>query len=710
MSLVEALGLPPDAMPLLVAAGVVVGSLLLWVLSKPPVPRAKKPYGVLKDEVLWRSSAVGKFVETPEEGVTHVWEAIERTVRRFPDKPGVGQRPLLKRDLESDPSNPGKQFEKLSFGDYEWLTFGQMHKRASDFAAGLVAFGKLQPKGRVVIYGETQRDWMIAALAAFRQDVSVVTIYATLGEDGVVHGINQTKASVVVADAKLLPVLAAAASKCKTLKHVVSISPDMDPAQKAQLDKCGVDVISMDDACALGAKNPVAPASVTSSDIAVIMYTSGTTGLPKGVLITHGNFMAGVAGIKEMLGKFITPSDVYCAYLPLAHIMEMMVEVTNMFFGVSIGYGSPHTLTSTGVKLQKGQVGDAQLLKPTLMVFAPAVLDKVYKGVKARVDGMPPTTKTLFNMALQAGYRNFDNGGVGAGLFWNRLVFKKIQANLGGRIRAMLTGSAPLSAEVQRFVQTCFNAPVRQGYGLTETCAASCVAFLGDNSLSSVGPPSASACIRLRDWPEGGYLFSDKDKKDVGMPRGEVLIGGPMVTPGYLVDDQHPDEDVIKKNETEYVTINGVRYFCTGDVGQITKDGNLMIIDRKKDLVKLQQGEYVALSKVENALKRSEYVDLPMVYAKSTHSYCIALVCPALPALTSFAKSQGLPEDDIEALCSNDKVIKVRRARGSRPRAWVVGKGLLTADGPSQCVVRLDPAGGEQVVPRGLQGGQAHGL
>jgi len=158
----------------------------------------------------------------------------------------------------------------------------------------------------------------------------------------------------------------------------------------------------------------------------------------------------------------------------------------------------------------------------------------------------------------------------------------------------------------------------------------------------------------LRDWEEGGYKNADADG-EVGMRRGEILIGGPGVCDGYLVDPKKPDPDVAKKNAEDFVTIGGRRYFCTGDIGQFTKEGNLMIIDRKKDLVKLQMGEYVALSKVENALKSSKYVALPMVYATSSMSYAIALVCPNIPNLKTLATELGV-EGDLAAWCKDAKI------------------------------------------------------
>jgi len=383
------------------------------------------------------------------------------------------------------------------------------------------------------------------------------------------------------------------------------------------------------------------------------MYTSGTTGNSKGVMISHDSIVAQASsGVKVM--PFLGPDTVYIAYLPMAHIMELFIEVTLMSVGARLGYGSPHTLTDTGVKLAEGQKGDAPLLAPTLMVFAPAVLDKVYAGVKRKVQG--GVKEKLFNSALAQGYANYEAGGHGCGMFWDKLVMRKVQMLVGGRVRHMITGSAPLSAEIQKFVQSVFNCPVRQGYGLTETCAASCVGDLGDNTPAQVGPPTPATLVRLQDWEEGGYTNADKDKPEIGMRRGEVLIGGPTVARGYLVDPSSPDPEVAKKNAEDFVTIEGVRYFCTGDVGQVTRDGCMMIIDRKKDLFKGETGEYVSLSKVESLLKLSSFVEIPMVYGRTGAKSVIALICPQKPAIMSFATQKGLTGDFTE-LCKHKDVV-----------------------------------------------------
>jgi long-subunit acyl-CoA synthetase (AMP-forming) len=388
------------------------------------------------------------------------------------------------------------------------------------------------------------------------------------------------------------------------------------------------------------------------------MFTSGTTGNPKGVIIPHKSVVAAVAGVDHVVGPmFSAQNDLYIAYLPLAHIMELVAEIAQVKVGIPMGFGTPHTLTNTGVKLAAGCPGDMTILKPTVVVFAPLVLEKIYNGIQAKVAAGGAVAQWLFQNALASGLASFERGDVGAPFLWNLLVFKKIQEMTGGRVRLVLTGSAPLDGNVHKFVQTCLNCPVRQGYGATETCAASCVQEVLDNSVCCVGPPRVTACIKLIDWEEGNYRFTDSENPAIGMPRGEIVIGGEGVCLGYLVDPEHPDPEIVSKNESDFKTDeNGVRWFYTGDIGQVTRDGSIQIIDRKKDLVKLQHGEYVALSKVEGVLKLSNFVENAMVHADSRQTYCVALVCPQFATLNRFIREKGLG-DDADAACEHPDVI-----------------------------------------------------
>jgi len=262
----------------------------------------------------------------------------------------------------------------------------------------------------------------------------------------------------------------------------------------------------------------------------------------------------------------------------------------------------------------------------------------------------------LFSFALSQGYTLYDHGRLGAP-WWCDFVFSKVRAVIGGRVRLIYTGSAPLSAEIQKFVQTVFKCPVRQGYGLTETCAASFLSQLCDNTISQVGPPSLGTVCRLADWEEGGYRNSDLVNPSIRMRRGEVLIGGPQVCQGYWVDPKNPDTEIVEKNNSDFVTLGGIRYFRTGDIGQITHDGNLQIIDRKKDLFKGPQGEYVSLSKVESIAKLSQYVEMPMVYGHTGAAHVICIVSPNEKEVRVFAARSGIAETSMVALCKDKRVI-----------------------------------------------------
>eukprot|EP00747_Dinoflagellata_sp_TGD_P033669 gnl/TRDRNA2_/TRDRNA2_136774_c0_seq1.p1 gnl/TRDRNA2_/TRDRNA2_136774_c0~~gnl/TRDRNA2_/TRDRNA2_136774_c0_seq1.p1 ORF type:complete len:606 (-),score=140.41 gnl/TRDRNA2_/TRDRNA2_136774_c0_seq1:367-2184(-) len=537
---------------------------------------------------------------------------------------------------------------------YNWMKYSEYLQRVRHLGSGMAQVG-VTKGSKLVIYAETQRDWMVSAFAAFYNSATVVTIYATLGEEGAQYGINQTKSSTIVADAKLMKIVAKILPKCPTVKTLISMKEDHGLGSSVGSAK----VYGLEQVVEMGQKQPKDKTAPTPEDTAIIMYTSGTTGNPKGVMITHANTAAAAAACESVFDGVMGPQDVYMGYLPLAHIMEMLGELAVFCQGASIGFGSPHTLTDTGVKLKRPEsMGDAPLLAPTSMVFAPAVLDKVYKGVQAKFADLKPPIKKLADWGIQSAYANFDNQIVGASSMYN-IVFKKVRALIGGKLRACVTGSAPLSPDIQKFVQGVFGAPVRQGYGLTETCAASCVQFWGDSTTLSVGPPTSGAVIRLADWPEGNYQNSDKDNKDIGMRRGEVLIGGHMVTKGYYIDPTNPDPELVQKNQEDWVSIYGIRFFRTGDIGQIKPDGTLSIIDRKKDLWKGPNGEYVALTKVEAALKMCEYVEMPMCYGKTGKEYPVALVCPLKPKILALAASQGNASTDFQALCEDPKIKEV---------------------------------------------------
>ncbi|KAG8232638.1 hypothetical protein J437_LFUL012598 [Ladona fulva] len=287
-------------------------------------------------------------------------------------------------------------------------------------------------------------------------------------------------------------------------------------------------------------------------------------------------------------------------------------------------------------KIKRGTKGDASVLQPSCMTAVPLILDRIYKGVNDKVANGGAFKRALFNFAYNYKYR-WSKWGFDTPLL-NRLVFGATRQLMGGRLRLVLTGGAPLSPDTHELIKVCLCVQVIQGYGLTETTSCATVMDRHDRRTGRVGGPTTVCDIRLVDWEEGNYRITDKPH-----PRGEIIIGGETVSPGYYKNPEKTKED--------FFEADGRRWFRTGDIGEIHEDGVIRIIDRKKDLVKLQLGEYVSLGKVETELKRSPLVENICVYGDPTKHYTVALVVPSQPHISQLCKSLGLGNLTFEEMC-----------------------------------------------------------
>lgn len=652
--------------------------------------KKEKKRGLLADVGGENSYAIRNYrftspVESAWDGVTTLAELFELSCKKYSDRRLLGTRQLIAREMET---SDGRSFEKLHLGEYEWLSYRQTFIAVCNFASGLVQLGH-QKGERVAIFADTREEWFIALQACFRLNITVVTIYASLGEEALCHSFNETEVTTVICGYKELKKIANISGQLDTVKRIICMDDEFQSDASVVYGSSNWTVFSFLDVDKQGRENPADPELPLSADIAVIMYTSGSTGMPKGVMMTHGNVLA-VASAVMTIVPGLGPKDVYLAYLPLAHILELAAENIIPAIGSSIGYGSPLTLTDTSNKVKRGTKGDASVLRPTLMAAVPAILDRVRDGVRRKIDATGGLPKKLFDLAYSRRLAAINGSWFGAWglerLLWDLLVFRKVRAILGGRIRFILSGGAPLSADTQRFINICLGAPIGQGYGLTETCAGGTFSEYDDPSVGRVGAPLPCSVVKLVDWPEGGYLISDSPK-----PRGEIVIGGPNVTVGYFKNDE-------KTKEVYKVDERGVRWFYTGDIGQFHADGCLEIIDRKKDIVKLQHGEYVSLGKVETALVVSPYVENIMVHANSFHSYCVALVVASQHTLEAWASKQGIQYSDFADLCQKQEALKevssslLKEAKAARlekfeipakikllSEPWTPESGLVTA-------------------------------
>ena len=323
-----------------------------------------------------------------------------------------------------------------------------------------------------------------------------------------------------------------------------------------------------------------APAFVEAdkNDVYIFSYTSGTTGDSKGVKLTHNNILSNSRSMQNRLPT--VPGETMISYLPYTHSFEQALFGFTVINALRIGFytGDPLRL-----------VDDVGVLAPQLFPSVPRLYNRIYSKLKARLEGFTGCKKWLADKAVNAKTANYNaNGRITHGCY-DALVFKKMKALLGGRVRAMVTGSAPIDKAVIDFLKICFCCPIVEGYGLTESSAASCVMDLEDTVTGHVGGPNEALKVRLKDLPEMSYLSTDKP-----YPRGEICMIGPSIFSGYY---KRPDKTA------EAFDAEG--WFQTGDVGMIYPNGSIKIIDRSKNIFKLSQGEYIAPEKIEQIMQLS---------------------------------------------------------------------------------------------------------
>lgn len=548
------------------------------------------------------------------------------------DKRCIGTRKILSEEDEMQPN--GRVFKKFNMGDYMWRSFVETEYAAACFGRGLRELG-LKPRENIVIFAETRAEWLIAAHGCFKQNMTVVTIYATLGDDGIAHGINETEVTTVITSHELMPKFKSVLNITPKVKKIIFMEDQLHQTDVTGF-KEGVELIPYSRVVELGEKSKIDGVAPTPDDTAIIMYTSGSTGTPKGVLLSHANCIATMKNFCDIFK--IYPDDVLIGFLPLAHVFELLAESVCLLTGVPIGYSTPLTLIDSSSKVMKGCKGDASVLKPTCMTSVPLILDRISKGINAKVNAETPMKKAFFKFAYQ-----YKSKWVARGFqtpILDKILFKKIARLLGGRIRSVMSGGAPLAPDTHEQIQLCLCVDMIQGYGLTETTAGAAVTDKWSMEYSVVGAPSSCNDVRLINWEEGNYRVTNKP-----YPQGEIVVGGGNVSKGYY--------KLPGKTEEDFFEEDGSRWFRTGDVGEIHHDGVLKIIDRKKDLVKLQAGEYVSLGKVESELKTCAVVENICVYGDSTKQHTVALIVPNPVALDEIAERQGLRGMDFDQLCSS---------------------------------------------------------
>ncbi|OWP03456.1 hypothetical protein B2J93_7474 [Marssonina coronariae] len=618
------------------------------IYHKPPFSVESPGYEAVAGETIPRRHPLckDKLHETPAPGIETVFDVVKLSSEKFGNAKALGTRKLIKTHQETkkvkkivdgQEQEIDKKWTYFELSGYEYLSFHDYEKLILQIGAGYRKLG-LTKEDRVHIFAATSAHWLATAHGAVSQSMPIVTAYDTLGEEGLKHSLVATQAKAIFLDPHLLPTLIKPLKDATDIKYVIWNSQNEVKQENVDALKKAHDrltILSFEGLRKLGESNPVDPVPPTAEDLCCIMYTSGSTGPPKGVPLRHKAVIGAIAGVSVIVQPYLGPGDSLLTYLPLAHILEFVFENACLYWGGTMGYGNPKTLSDTSVKNCKGDIRE---FKPTVLVGVPAVWESVKKGIIAKVNSGSPIVKNMFWGALWAKKNLLSYGLPGVGVL-DSVVFKKVKEATGGRLRVCLNGGGPIAKDTQNFISMAIT-PMISGYGLTETTAMGALMDPMEWTDETLGDIPGSIEVKLVDFPDAGYHATNKPN-----PQGEIWIRGITVMEGYYNDEEQTKEAL---------TSDG--WFKTGDIGEWDKNGHLKIIDRKKNLVKTLNGEYIALEKLESVYRAATVVGNICVYADQQRTKPVAIIVPAEPALKKLANRIGVEGNGIEDLVHNKKV------------------------------------------------------
>ncbi|KAG6335217.1 hypothetical protein ID866_3862 [Astraeus odoratus] len=587
-----------------------------------------------------------------------------------PDAKLLGHRPLLSKT-------------PLKFGPYVWQTYRQVDVRRRRIGSALHHMfntGELKATDleTVGLWSQNRPEWQLVDLALHAYGKVGVSLYDTLGKESdsyflcghrltLIQSIDHAQLSIVFTSPDHIAALLRLASKVPNLKVIVSFDTLDDEVRSVFLswaESLSIRIMDLTEFESYGEANLIDPIPVTPDQIASLCYTSVTPFLFRSRELLFNPLQAQSSHMRILLPQLIpicsglisrapavlchicrSPTYTRFVAFPRARQGDVLIpgtqricELTTIAIGGNIGY-----FTGDPLRL----MDDAQALKPHFFPSVPRVLNRIYQAAMA-AGNAPGLKGAIFRTALQTKLDQLHETGVNTHAFWDALVFRKIRAVLGGNILLLVTGSAPISAEVVDFLKIAFSCDVTEGmacfscqrnlsltflqarYGMTENCA-TCTHTLGGDPTGggTIGPPAPINEIKLVDIPSMNYFTNDKPN-----PRGELCVRGKNCFSGYYKDE---------KNTTETLKDGWIH---TGDVAEIDDHGRFKIIDRVKacflfrsfvffskpigtqNIMKLAQGEYVALEKIENTYSRCPIIQQIYVHGDSLQSYLLAVVVP----------------------------------------------------------------------------------
>uniref|UniRef100_A0A8C9H5C8 Long-chain-fatty-acid--CoA ligase n=1 Tax=Piliocolobus tephrosceles TaxID=591936 RepID=A0A8C9H5C8_9PRIM len=585
-------------------------------------PENENETGIYRNPT-FKDKLIDNFEDEP---INSLWELFDKTTNKFKKHDCLGTRVKLPN---------GK------LGPYKWKSYEEVRELIITIGSGLINIDAC-PLIDVDDYGITScrflglylsncEEWNISDIACNAFNIINVTLYDSLGSESSNFILNQTEMQTILCNKTCAVSLFNTLNACDDiyLKKIILVESEIDEEIKKLNETHELELITWNDLLEAGKKNILEPTPGTLDDIYSICYTSGTTSYPKGVIMKNGNCIAQIAS--SHLGPCKLPAlnmnehDTHISYLPLAHIYERIMLLIFQALGTRVGYYSGN--------IQK-VLEDIQELKPTLFISVPRLYNRLHERIFSSLKKKPTVLQMLFNKGLDQKLKKMKSYEVFTHFLWDRLIFNKAKKVLGGNIRAMLNSSAPLDGEITKKLKCIFSVPIADGYGMTETLGPSFVTDTFDKNVGHIGGPLPCVEFKIVSVPEMNYLVTDEQ------PRGELYIRGPAVcTSGYFK---------LEKETSEAFLEGG--WIATGDIVTFNKNGSTSIIDRKKNIYKLAQGEYVAVEKIESYYRQSLHINQIFVYGYSHESFLVSVICPSVDALNQWMKEKKIKKTHEEII------------------------------------------------------------
>jgi long-chain acyl-CoA synthetase len=532
---------------------------------------------------------------------------------------------LIVHSVETYPKPDFMLFKKE--GAYTPIPTREFGDGVKFLSLGLKSLG-FEAGQKLCLLSENRPAWTMTDFATLCAGGLTVPIYTTLVPEQIRYIVDDSDATiVVVSNAEHWKKIEPLRPELTKVRHYITFA-DVAPAGVLTLKEV------MDKGRALAGSQPALfdelVARVKPGDEATLIYTSGTTGVPKGVILTHDNLVSNIKTAATLVE--FTDKDTVLSFLPLSHVLERMVMFTYVFKGCTVAFAE--SVEAVAKNLLEA--------RPHIMVSVPRVFEKIYTKVMDQVLASPALRRKIFFWALKIGKAygalKIDGRPIPGGLSLRhaiaaKLVFSKIIAKTGGRIRFFVSGGAPLSKDIAEFFYA-IGLVILEGYGLTETSPLLSLNTFEAIRLGSVGKPAPGIDIKIA-------------------ADGEILARGPNIMKGYYK----------KEAETREVLEGG--WFHTGDIGQFDADGFLVITDRKKDLLVTSGGKNIAPQPIENLLKTSSYI-VNAVVIGDRRRFIAALVVPDFDKLKGYAKAQGIPFGTVEELCKDRRIVDFLKSEVDR--------------------------------------------